>query len=218
MFAEADDWGDDEEDEAPAPAEPASSGPVEVAPRYSFTPALAEEATASQKGAPLAGYYIASVQEPREPKPQAASAAAGAVDDEAVLRQLEKGNADVVERSGAALAEEDAEEEEDPTPDEFVERISRAPRQCLRWQPEGFPIVARREAFTGPVDSCGLCGRPRVFECQVMSPAIYFLCGDKPEAEQPLHFSTILVFTCSAHCYDEDSGVVEERAVWHEEL
>uniref|UniRef100_A0A7S1PP88 Programmed cell death protein 2 C-terminal domain-containing protein n=1 Tax=Neobodo designis TaxID=312471 RepID=A0A7S1PP88_NEODS len=216
MFEEADDWGDDE-DEAPAPAAAEPAAPAEVPPRYDWSPETHEDTTVGQKGAPLGGFYMDSIPEPRESK-QAQQQKGLAGDDESVLRQLEQKNADVVERGGSGGAvEEDDDEDEDPTPDEFVERISRAPRQCLRWQPGGIPLIARRDAFTGPVDPCP-CGRPRTFECQVMSPAIYFLSGDKAEADQPLHFSTILVFTCSAHCYAADAPVTEERAIWHEEL
>jgi pre-rRNA-processing protein TSR4 len=204
--AEADDWGDDEP--APKPAA-APAAPQPPALRYSWVPDLAPAENDVAK-AKLVCYYLETVPEPREQKQELTEDDA----DDAIISRLENQAPGTFDQSAGA----DDAEDEDATADEFVQRLARAPRQCVRWQPGGEPLVALCNAPRGPVAPCSLCGKARVFECQVMSPAIFFATEGVPEAEQPLHFSTILVFTCSANCYAKDVPAATEVAIWHDEI
>lgn len=139
------------------------------------------------------------------------------------------------------------------TPDEqasaeFFARLARCPKQCVRWSPNGAPLLSsasRRPPPASAIPGCSNCGAARVFEFQVLSPAIYFFEKEKERtakkggdggkklsakaaklqtiaavegaASEP-HFATISVFTCSAHCYDAAHTVNLEYAHVEPEL
>lgn len=96
-------------------------------------------------------------------------------------------------------------EEDDETPLErcvrkYVERLERVPSQCVRWCPNSDPLRTSLRPITVP--PCEVCGAARRFEFQITSPAVYFLTRHLGETQnKTLHFSNVLVYTCSANCY-----------------
>ncbi len=63
------------------------------------------------------------------------------------------------------------------------------------------------------VEACPVCGADRVYECQLMPQAVYYLqrlhsqCrGEDPEGmSQPndtVEFGTVLIYTCSQSCWN----------------
>ncbi|KAG8339427.1 Programmed cell death protein 2 C terminal putative domain [Trypanosoma vivax] len=109
------------------------------------------------------------------------------------------------------------EDEEESLPEKclrkFVERISRVPSQCVRWGPGQRPLRSSISPVT--VERCQYCGSERRYELQLTSPTIYFLTKGKDEREHTLHFTNILVFTCSSNCnsqaYSVEYCVVEDE-------
>lgn len=178
LFAEEDDWGDDEAP-APAPAAPAAV-PQPAQPQYATVDVLGPQRVT---GGAFPCFQLELMIEPK-------------------ARKVAEAAKEVVER---ALNPDDADESapsdgDEPGPmDDFVERLARCPAQALRWHVGGVPLLAV-EGNMATIPPCDACGAARQFEAQVVSPAIFFLRGETPEDKQPLHFSTVTIFTCEASC------------------
>lgn len=99
----------------------------------------------------------------------------------------------------------------------YMERIGNNPSQCVRWSPGGYPLrVSTEEIFPPP---CQYCGAARHFEVQLTAPVVYFLTKDIGESNNNyLHFSNVLVFTCSANCNNKDTPYFMEYVVSEDEL
>ncbi|KAK7195922.1 Programmed cell death protein 2, C-terminal putative domain containing protein [Novymonas esmeraldas] len=117
--------------------------------------------------------------------------------------------------SGAAV-DTSGFEEDDETPAEecvreYMEQMELAPSQCVRWCPGGAPlrtsiapVGVNGDALPPP---CPACGGARQFEMQLTAPVVYYLTRDIGEVKNTaLHFSNVLVYTCSNHCYSTSSS------------
>ncbi|CCW66447.1 unnamed protein product [Phytomonas sp. Hart1] len=113
-------------------------------------------------------------------------------------------------------------ENDDETPAErcvrkYVERIAQVETQCVRWCPDGEPLRSSLSAINVPL--CSLCNGKRRFELQLTSPLVYFLTKDKGEEKNDtLHFSNVLLYTCSNNCYSETTPYAQEYVVVEEEI
>lgn len=114
-------------------------------------------------------------------------------------------------------------EEDDETPAErvvreYVERIERSPSQCVRWCPGTEPLRASLMPSLQSIPACPYCRAPRRFECQLTAPSVYFLTkgiGESKNAD--LHYSNVIVFTCSQNCYAR-VGYLAEYVVVEDEI
>ncbi|KAG5468401.1 hypothetical protein LSCM1_02381 [Leishmania martiniquensis] len=121
-------------------------------------------------------------------------------------------------------------EEEDEAPAEtcvreYMEQMERSPSQCVRWCPGGrplrtstMPIGVNGSSLPPP---CPACGSARRFEMQLTAPVVYYLTKEIGEARNTaLHFSNVLVYTCSMNCYNTGSNLpyLPEYAVVEDEL
>ena len=81
----------------------------------------------------------------------------------------------------------------------YFKHMEKCGRQVIRWALGGQPLWLRSEAVPLNVPPCGHCGRRRVFECQILSTAVYLLSSRTEEAEetQPLTFGTVGLYTCA---------------------
>lgn len=118
---------------------------------------------------------------------------------------------------------EDGEGETDDTNrlDSLIENymsiVEQNPLQCIRWNPDGEPLRTSLEEIAVP--PCAFCGAERRFELQLTAPTVYFLTKDIGETKNEfLHFSNILVFTCSGNCNSKDAPYIEEFTVTEAEL
>lgn len=84
----------------------------------------------------------------------------------------------------------------------FKKRLDAYPQQCFRYSYGGKPLLAA----TNLQDSgtCQLCGSPRQYELQLMSPLSYFLheAGDGSSDYAPDGWTwlTLIIYTCSKFC------------------
>ncbi|RNE98604.1 pre-rRNA-processing protein TSR4 [Trypanosoma rangeli] len=109
------------------------------------------------------------------------------------------------------------EDDDEPLPEKclrkYVERIGRAPSQCVRWAPGQEPL--RSSVVTVAAPRCPYCNKERRYELQLTSPIIYFLTNTKGPRRHSLHFGNVLVFTCSGNCnteaYASEYCVVEDE-------
>lgn len=96
----------------------------------------------------------------------------------------------------------------------FTKRVSRCPEQCVRYCWSGKPLLMASLPVDFKPPSCQFCGAARVFELQLMPSLITFLHppGGK---DVTLDFGTILVYTCSRNCWEDDkpAAMREESAI-----
>lgn len=96
----------------------------------------------------------------------------------------------------------------------FLERVSRAPGQVLRYcrEANAKPLwaVSSGSLTTNAIPSCNYCNGPLCYEFQIMSQLLYyFRVENKPDS---LDWATIIVFTCQDSC---DGNVsYKEEFVW----
>jgi pre-rRNA-processing protein TSR4 len=237
LFEETDDWGEEDTDATPAPTASSAHGetaslPVDllemkveaptVTASHAATPrpvvtlaAPATYAPNSSKKIALAPMALDVFEEPHEaarPRPRGARIA-GSAEDQLMDAERDCG-ADVVDRDSMEADDESVDER---CTRRYMERIRRYPSQCIRWCHSGAPLFCRADDQPPqPIPSCEHCGAPRVFECELVSPAIFFLTKGLPEDQHTLHFGTVLCYTCSADC--DDSPYVKEYCFTQREI
>ncbi|QDZ20138.1 programmed cell death protein 2 [Chloropicon primus] len=161
-----------------------------------------------------------------DPEPEAGEAAGG--DDASELERLTERYGDMVvdrpgEGGGGDEAGEDIdlnemdESEIDEVWAKFQKRLSRAPTQCIRYCSEGVsggeaadsadakPLWPSSSNTPSGVPPCGLCGKPRQFEFQILPQVLYY-AGVDAGVPDDLDFTTIAVYTCSCTVPSEVSG------------
>uniref|UniRef100_H2Z143 Programmed cell death protein 2 C-terminal domain-containing protein n=1 Tax=Ciona savignyi TaxID=51511 RepID=H2Z143_CIOSA len=87
---------------------------------------------------------------------------------------------------------------------EFQKKVSLLPEQVIRYNYGGKPLLLSDFDETTVIPKC-VCGKPLVFEFQLMPSMIPYLQLD---GEDSVEFGTILVYTCSSSCWGE--GVSQE--------
>lgn len=95
----------------------------------------------------------------------------------------------------------------------FLERVEIEPRQCVRYEWAGQPLLYNRlQQQTQPLGGyCTHCKSPRVFELQLMPHILYIL-----PTEEGMEFGTILVFVCKNDCHPghpEQVSYVQEEVI-----
>lgn len=99
----------------------------------------------------------------------------------------------------------------------YMDRIGNNPSQCVRWNPGGQPLRVSAEEIVPPV--CKHCGKKRQFELQLTAPIVYYLTQKIGESNNTfLHFSNVLVFTCSGNCNGKDAPYLLEFVYTEDEL
>lgn len=96
----------------------------------------------------------------------------------------------------------------------FQARISRAPKQILRYlrvkSPELEPVWASEKTeeiqrlLSGPMSKCSNCGETRTAEFQILSTLIAFIEREEHKAmsqdDQSIDFGTMIILTCPKSC------------------
>ncbi|KQJ84882.1 programmed cell death protein 2-like [Brachypodium distachyon] len=99
----------------------------------------------------------------------------------------------------------------------FKKRLDEYPQQCFRYSYAGKPLLAATD-LQDVVGSCKLCGSPRQYEMQLMSPLSYFLhqAGDGSSDCAPNSWTwlTLVVYTCSKSCYPSSCGGKLSNCCW----
>ncbi|KAG8044836.1 hypothetical protein GUJ93_ZPchr0814g18764, partial [Zizania palustris] len=84
----------------------------------------------------------------------------------------------------------------------FKKRLDAYPQQCFRYSYGGKPLLAATNLQESRV--CKLCGAPRQYELQLMSPLSYFLHeasdGSSDYAPDNWTWLTLVIYTCSKNC------------------
>jgi hypothetical protein len=204
LFAETDDWGDDDDAiPAKAPTAAASKAPTEP-PASKPKPVLPNPVSLLQPAqraapAPQCPCFLLELYQ-EEYQPEENSVPGKGVSAEEELLSIEQKFPGAVDLSNP---EEDDDSEVEDDFKVYQKRMEAAPSQVLRWCPGGAPLWASGSR-PGPVPNCPRCSKPRRFEFQLTSQMIYFLTKDikgLKEEDNFLQFSTIAVFTCSGDCY-----------------
>lgn len=238
IFAESDDWGDDAAEEPDVPpthpddtmvpsscleshsaSATASAAPHGPQPRHQHPFAVGTFAPNTSTKLALPCIALDVFEEPhaaphrRGHNPQRGSKTNLSADDQLADAERSCGG-DVVDRDSVEVDEE--------TPDDrcsrrYMDRIGNLPSQCVRWCHGGAPLLCRLDDAPPPsIPQCECCGAPRVFECELVSPAIFFLAQGLREDQHSLHFGTVLCYTCSSDC--DDSPYVKEYCFVQKEI
>lgn len=90
----------------------------------------------------------------------------------------------------------------------FKKRVSREPKQVLRYHRNGEPLWVSDEGKPGDkeIPPCD-CGSKRVFEFQVMPQMLNYLQVDS--FEESVDWGTLVIYTCSQSCGDGSAYVTE---------
>lgn len=90
----------------------------------------------------------------------------------------------------------------------FKKRVSREPKQVLRYHRNGEPLWVSDEGkpSDGDIPVCD-CGSERVFEFQVMPQLLNYLQVDC--IEESVDWGTLAIYTCSQSCGDGSAYVTE---------
>lgn len=122
--------------------------------------------------------------------------------------------------------------EKDPVFRKFCERVEANPKQCLRYELNGIPLLySSFDPINGSsivdedkhikkslIPNCPSCGTSRRFEMQLMPFAVECLEDDmnlKQQIESVLEWGSILVFTCEKDCHSTGTCFLEEFAFIH---
>ncbi|KAG8043640.1 hypothetical protein GUJ93_ZPchr0458g22544 [Zizania palustris] len=110
----------------------------------------------------------------------------------------------------------------------FKKRLDAYPQQCFRYSYGGKPLLAATNLQESRV--CKLCGAPRQYELQLMSPLSYFLHeasdGSSDYAPDNWTWLTLVIYTCSKNCCPSTCvgklgncfwGVAEEEIIVQED-
>lgn len=125
------------------------------------------------------------------------------LEEQLALLQSKYDGSDVVDMDG--FEELDSETPQEKITQAYMDRIELAPSQCVRWCPGGSPLRTHFKSTESRVPPCPFCGAARQFEMQLVAPLVYFLTKDIGEKNNEcLHFSNVLIYTCSQHCYDKE--------------
>ncbi|CCD13268.1 unnamed protein product [Trypanosoma congolense IL3000] len=202
VFAENDDWGDDnallQDDNSSGSLSPSTNIPSKVTDcteagvtcdTWTPLPLVSTGTKSPAKGICYPCFVLDIFEEP--PKPN--------VSLDPPTDQLNKAK----QKYGEAAVETTVvEDEEEPICEKvlrkYVQRIGRAPSQCVRWGPGQEPLRSSCAPITVP--KCPHCMSHRQFELQLTSPIIYFLTKGAEENDHSVHFGNVLVYTCSGNC------------------
>lgn len=98
----------------------------------------------------------------------------------------------------------------------FKKRLDASPQQCFRYSYGGRPLLAAMNLQDA--GTCRLCGSPRQYELQLMSPLSYFLheAGDGSSNYAPNAWTwlTLIIYTCSKSCCPSSCGGKPGNCCW----